>query len=330
MNDRTSSTAPADSRSAPFGVRVTSLPPAARARLGSTGRPWADHGRIGDELALRRLGFTPLGVVLGSVSSWGFPLPSMRPVAAPPMPLPSSVWTDGPMGARRRGGYVHDWAVSPLGAPRIDMGWTWEQVVHEAREREMIGRVIANLCTEARGLGAHGVVGIELARRLLGTDPAYNPNYELSIRGTAVGVAELERSDRIFTSGLGGADLFKLAEHGWAPLSFCASASQVKGVTGRSSRRALRSTTNGEVEQLSEVTGQALGIAVRLLEQGAPGGTELIVNVDTRIEAHGFEVNVLATGTAIRRMPGHGTTDPLAILPVVPLRGRSRRPSASE
>ena len=94
-----------------------------------------------------------------------------------------------PLTARRNGGYVRDWAVKPDGKPTVDMGWTWERVMHQQQEHQFIDKAVASLQVEARALGAHGVIGIDLEVRLLasGVTPSY-PFLEYSVRGTAVGV----------------------------------------------------------------------------------------------------------------------------------------------
>ena len=308
---------------APVTINLGSLPPAARARFGAgPGSPtWASNQSVGEEMALRRLGFVSLGIVMGSVNSWGVPF---RARPAPPrtgMGLgQGQIWIDDPMSARRRGGYMHDGAVGPDGKPSMTMSWTWERVLHEQRERQLIDKAMSHLMLEARALGAHGVIGMELSVRRLGTDTttAY-PILEVLVRGTAVGVPGAGSVHNSFTTGLSGADLLKLAEHGWAPVLFCVGLGEVIGTSGRNSRRTLRSIQNGEVEQLSEITQKSLEIALHSLEQQATGRCDLVVGVATNMEVRSYDTHIRVTGSAICRMHGGNTSHELSFIPVVTL-----------
>lgn len=290
---------------------TTSLPDAARRRVAGSGQPWASRQAIGDDAVLRRLGFSPVGVVIGSANSWGMalaPRSTRRRSTAPPPPgeqwQPTSL--DDPVTARRHGGYVHDWRTGTTDRRARRIGWTWELVVHEARELHLVDMVMADLLAEARALGAHGVVGVTLETRRLGTERGSEyPVVEVAASGTAVAVPGLPVVDEPFTTGLSGADLAKLAGHGWAPVRFVAGIGHVRGVARWGSRRALLSARNGEVRQLSEVRERSLSIAVRSLERRALPRGELVVGVERTVTDERLEVRTLLTGSAVRRLgPG--------------------------
>lgn len=286
---------------------------------------WSSQQKIGEEVALRRLGLSPVGVVLGSANSWGValaPRSARRSTAPPP---PGSQWqptsSDDPVTARRHGGYVHDWSVGNDDRTARHIGWTWELVMHEQRELHLIDSVLSELREEARSLGAHGVIGITLTMRHLGTERGSEyPVLEVAASGTALAAHGMPIGDDPFTTGLSGSEILKLAAHGWAPVRFVAGVGHVRGVAGRGSRRALVSMKNGEVKQLSELREKSFSLAMQSLERRAQPRGGLIVGVERSFAEQHLEVHTRLTGSAVRRLPPGPEPGALDFLRVVDLR----------
>lgn len=300
------------------------VPATARRRIAQEGRPWSSERAVGDEVALRHLGFSPLGVVIGSANSLGVGLPprSTRRSSAPP--APGSQWQptslDDPVTARRHGGYVHDWRTGTDDRTARHIGWTWELVMHEQRERHLIDAVLWDLLEEARALGAHGVIGITFETRHLGTERGSEyPILEVAASGTAVAVRSMAEVAAPFTTSLSGAEVLKLATHGWMPVRFVVGIGHVRGVAGRGSRRALLSMKNGEVRQLSELKEKAVEIAVQSIEHQAQSSGTLVVGVETTISEDQLEVHARFSGSTVRQLPASPVTADLNFLRVIDL-----------
>lgn len=72
---------------------------------------------------------------------------------------------------------------------------------------------LARMNTEAKAMGADGVVGIRLTRTTLGES-----GQEFVALGTAVRADSTRRPRRIFTTELAGQDIAKLMQAGWVPV----------------------------------------------------------------------------------------------------------------
>jgi uncharacterized protein YbjQ (UPF0145 family) len=72
---------------------------------------------------------------------------------------------------------------------------------------------LARLTTEARSMGADGIVGIRLTRSRLGDNAQ-----EFVALGTAVRAQSTRRPKRLFTTDLAGQDVAKLMQAGWVPV----------------------------------------------------------------------------------------------------------------
>lgn len=287
---------------------ATSLSDAARRRVAQAGRPWSSRQGVGEEVALRHLGFSPVGVVIGSVNSSGLSLAprSSRKSAAPPPPgvqwQPTSL--DDPVTARRYGGYVHDWRIGTNDRSARHIGWAWELVMHEQREHRLVDLVVSQLAEEAKALGAHGVVGVSLVTRRLGTEREY-PILEVAASGTAVAAEGVALTSDPFTTALSGPAILKLAARGWAPVRIAVGIGHVRGVASRGSRRALMSVRNGEVRQLSELRQKSLEIAVQSLEDEARVPGELVVGVERTVTEEHNDVHTRLVGSTVcQLLPG--------------------------
>ncbi|MGH9092423.1 MAG: heavy metal-binding domain-containing protein, partial [Acidimicrobiales bacterium] len=308
----------------PAPATVARLPEAAGRRIAGGRLAWSSGQAVRDDVALRRLGFSPVGVVTGSVNSWGVALPPRSTRKRAGLTPPGGQWQptslDDPVTARRHGGYVHDWRVGTHDRAARHIGWSWELVVHEQRELHLVDLVLADLLHEARALGAHGVVGVGLRTRHLGTERGSEyPVLEVSATGTAVAVPGVPAVDEPFTTGLSGAELLKLAGAGWAPVRLAVGVGHLRGAARRGSRRALLAVRNAEVRQLSELREMSMAIGVASLEHRAPPPSELVVGVERTVTERRFEVHTRLVGSAVRRCLPVAPAGTLGVLRVVDL-----------
>jgi uncharacterized protein YbjQ (UPF0145 family) len=314
------------------GRHLDGLPPAGRRRLGNlqSGAPWSSHQAVGAEATLRDLGFEPAGVVTGSVYSYGFPY--RNPAGYKPRTHNGSgAYTtsviDDPMSAKRSGGYVHDWSISRDGQPVTDLGWTWEKMVSQHRERRIANEAIAHLVQETRAIGAHGVVGIRISLHGMGADATGSSVYEFSVLGTALRVPGHGAVDAPFTTHLTATDVAKAIAHGYAPSSFHVGISVVSSQLGATSRRRLRSMSNGEVEQYSEVTEKSLELARRDLERTSFSSGSVALTTRPLIQIHHaagttYQATVRLPGSVLRPFRHSGVEAGLSYLPIVRLNDR--------
>ncbi len=309
------------------------LPPAGARRMGAlhSGGPWSSNQAVGAEATLRDVGFEPVGVVVGSVYTYGYPF--RNPVGYKPRThfgsgaYPNAV-IDDPMSAKRSGGYVHDWSISSSGQPVTDLGWTWEKMVAQHRERRIANEAVDHLVQEAKAVGAHGIVGIQLALNGMGTDGLGRSVYELSVTGTAVRATGLAPVTRLFTTHLSATDVAKVIAHGYAPVSFHIGIAVVCAQLGATSRRRLRSMNNGEVEQFSEVTEKSLQLARRDLERTSFSAGSVVLTNAPLVRIHHemgtvYESTVRIPGSVVRRFKHSGVRAGLEYLPIVRLNDQS-------
>jgi uncharacterized protein YbjQ (UPF0145 family) len=296
-----------------------------------SGAPWSSHQAVGAEATLRDIGFEPAGVVTGSVYSYAYPY--RNPAGYKPRTHYGSgtyaaAVIDDPMSAKRSGGYVHDWSVSPDGQPVTDLGWTWEKMVSQHRERRIANEAVTHLVQEARAIGAHGVVGIQFSLDGMGADATGSHVYELSVLGTALRVPGLDPVESPFTTHLSATDVAKVIAHGYAPSSFHVGISVVCAQLGATSRRRLRSMTNGEVEQFSEVTEKSLQLARRDLERSSLSAGSVVLTAAPLVHVHQamgtvYEATVRIPGSVVRPFRHAGVSPGLQYLPIVRLNDRA-------
>ncbi|MGD0881473.1 MAG: heavy metal-binding domain-containing protein [Acidimicrobiales bacterium] len=191
--------------------------------------------------------------------------------------------------------------------------------MHEQRERLLLERVLSQLAEEARMLGAHGVIGVTLRMRPLGTEHDY-PIMEVTASGTAVAAQGVAGASDPFTTTLSGPEILKLSTRGWAPVRVAVGIGHVKGAAGRGSRRALLTVRNGEVRQLSELRQTSLEIAVQSLESDARVGAGLVVGVEETVTAEHHEVHTRLVGSAVCHLRAGRAPATLDFLRVMDLR----------
>ncbi len=307
------------------GRYLNGLPSAGRRRIADlqSGAPWSSHQAVGAEATLRDIGFEPAGVVTGSVYSYGYPYRTPAGYKRR-TGYGSAAFIDDPMSTKRSGGYVHDWSVGPKGEPVADLGWTWEKMVSQHRERRIADEACDHLVQEARAIGAHGIVGIQFALEDMGTDGAGISVYELSVMGTAVRAPGLDPALNPFTTHLAAPDVAKIVAHGYAPVSFHVGISVVCAQVGASSRGRLRSLNNGEVEQFSEVTGKSLQLARRDLERSSVSAGTIVLAAPPLVHIHRdmgtiYQATVRIPGSVVRPFRHSGVRSKLEYLPVVRL-----------
>jgi len=172
------------------------LPLTAQWRIAAQ-RQAAEQGRaaftsglsVAEFAALRSIGFEPVGQVMGSaVYHIGW-------------------WSVG-CGYGGGGGLLGMLASGFAPAPVVDVPGT-RQLMDEARHRAM-----HRLHAECQGLGADGVVGVQLT-----VAPFMGDGMEFVATGTAVRARGDTRPGRVFTSDLSAQDFVKLVRAGWLPVA---------------------------------------------------------------------------------------------------------------
>jgi uncharacterized protein YbjQ (UPF0145 family) len=139
--------------------------------------------------AIRSVGFSPVGQVLGSAVynvGWSY----------------TGCGYAGGMGMY--GGFAGGWTPAPV----VPVPST-QQLLNEARHR-----AVQRMRAECAGLGGDGVVGVRLALRSF-----YDNGLEFSAIGTAVRADGDRHPKRPFTSDLTGQDFAKLIRSGWVPVA---------------------------------------------------------------------------------------------------------------
>jgi uncharacterized protein YbjQ (UPF0145 family) len=150
--------------------------------------------------AIRSVGFSPVGQVLGSaVYNVGWSYSGCGYVGGFGYSRYGS-WNSGGFSGMGMGG-----AWSP--APVVDVPAV-RQLLEQARHR-----AVERMRVEAAGLGGDGVVGVRLSVRSF-----YGNGLEFMAIGTAVRADGAKRPRQPFTSDLSGQDFAKLLRSGWVPV----------------------------------------------------------------------------------------------------------------
>jgi uncharacterized protein YbjQ (UPF0145 family) len=171
--------------------------------------------------AIRSVGFSPVGQVLGSAVyniGWSY--------------TGCGVYTGG-LGALS-GGWVP--------APVVPVPAT-QQLLNEARHR-----AVARMRAECAGLGGDGVVGVRL-----GLQSFYDNGLEFIAIGTAVRADGDRHPKRPFTSDLSGQDFAKLIRSGWVPVALVQGVGAVIRHDDWQIRAQQRSWMNQEIAGTTEL-----------------------------------------------------------------------------
>lgn len=261
--------------------------------------PWA--ARLdGAELAtIESVGFRAVGVPMGmsiyrdtayaGYPGRGYGSPISRPAS------PSQRFYPCPHGSNSLG---H--------APGLNYRQTWSQ----APRRLALKHVLDKLVTDARTMGAHGVIGISIQQsKFIAGEP---PIQQIRMTGTAVraDVGEADSHGRLFTTTLSAAGLVELLLTGRTPLEVTFGNALVAVMPGCVLRHSKRSKGIVEVRQLADASEMSREAAVAdLRADAAKAGASEIVGIELDLEsalpprvATGWaSVHAFATGTAVRR-----------------------------
>jgi uncharacterized protein YbjQ (UPF0145 family) len=287
------------------------LPEAAQRRIAEIERPggsWGSSLSVAELASIKRAGFEPLGLAVGSSIYQLTPTYTMRYPA----------WTGPSAGFSKTYPCPHGYGygIGHLG------GLNWEQVYYEEGVEEAYRLALGRLVEEARELGAHGVVGVTVRFRHLSSyeGQASGRLVEFTVVGTAVrcpGAAPLEEP---FTSHLSGQGLAKLVAAGLVPASLALGCGAIQVLAGCQMTLASRSFANVELTQYSEAIDQCRWVAVRRLEAMSGHTGEGVIGVDVNLAGGGDLTEMMLLGTSVRRF----STSPLPSppLPIMKLRDR--------
>jgi uncharacterized protein YbjQ (UPF0145 family) len=190
---------------------------------------------------------------------------------------------------------------------------------------------LSRMSTEARAIGADGVVGVNLTMRQLDTN-----DWEFVAIGTAVRARGRTRPASPFTTDLPGTDFAKLLLSGWTPVALQVGIDVVlrhDDYNTRQQASRLWNTSNVEVAGYTELVQQARSSARdrfedRLARFGASGA----ILSDVRLKIWEIEpsdghidhvAEAVIVGTAITQF-GHASAPPTASLTVLPVRNRQQ------
>jgi uncharacterized protein YbjQ (UPF0145 family) len=183
------------------------LPPVARERLAEqrAARSWGSTLSVSEFAAVSRVGFEPVGQVLGAaVYNVGDPGDEECPYGL-------AVYRgEGSPVYRAPGSFSLPARPAPTGAAAIGSARPLVSVLYQAR-RAAIRRMTA----ECTALGALGVIGVRLEVGPFGDDEDI---LEFRALGTAIRAPGVVSRAQPFASDLSGQDFTKLVAHGWMPV----------------------------------------------------------------------------------------------------------------
>ncbi|MDA8290412.1 MAG: heavy metal-binding domain-containing protein [Actinomycetota bacterium] len=176
----------------------TGLPPAARARVDRAGASGVRSSLLGvpGHAGVESCGFTPVGEVMGCIVEYiGF------------QGYGGCGWYPGTAGSA--------WGIGTTAPPTVTSGsgsrWAGFAPYVDALYHGW-DTAVDRMLTEARALGADGVVAVSLTEEHLGAG-----NREFLALGTAVRSTGSTHTTRPFTTTLAGQDMAKLVHSGWMP-----------------------------------------------------------------------------------------------------------------
>lgn len=301
----------------------SALPEAAVSRLRSSagaGGSWTSDLSVAELSAIRRVGFRPVGMVVG-MSVYQIALQGVGPAY---FGLPSTGWgTMGTLGGQGMGagwspagfqgffkGYPCTHAVYGLGHA---YGVNYEDLYYEQALTDTFRLALERLQAEAEALGAHGVVGV---RHTLSDLPITSsaPVVELKMVGTAISRPSAPPLDRPFTSHMSGQQFAKLLDTGRVPAGLVFGVGAVRSQGGCVGMTTSSSWSGSEFVQRSEAVQQSQRIAVGEIEERARALGEQVVGVDVSLSMReGGEsamASMYAIGTAVRRFRDHDEMAP--------------------
>ncbi len=301
------------------------LPAAAAARLAelAAGGSWGSDLGVSEFAAISRVGFTPVGQVLGAA------VYNVGDAGDEECPFGGLGLAGVPgLGGSGLGGSGSGWAgrQRPSGVAALGSARPLVATLYRAR-RSAIDRML----DECAVLGGHGVVGVSLT---VGEFPA--GGLEFRAFGTAVKGAGARAVRRPFASDLSGQDFTKLVAYGWIPVGLALGvAVGFRHDDWLTAGQTRWSAGNVEVTAYTELVGQVRADArnelqLDLIRMGAEGvvirGMDLKISERSCPSApgkdHVAEATMVGTGIAEYARPA-----PPAVYPVLTL---TRRRAAAE
>ncbi|MGH9206226.1 MAG: heavy metal-binding domain-containing protein, partial [Acidimicrobiales bacterium] len=191
---------------------------------------------------------------------------------------------------------------SLFGAHATGINWELYQYEHDIEEGYRLA--YERLIDEARGLGAHGVVGAHLSTRQLSSFQTENTSViEFTVLGTAVGCAGATPLPTPFTCHLSGQDLAKLMANGLVPASLILTMAAIRVIPGCQTSRLNTPLSNVELVQYGEAVDQCRQVAVERLKSKARASGEGVIGVDLKLDVAdgGRRTEMMLVGTVVRR-----------------------------
>jgi hypothetical protein len=301
---------------------------------------WSSPLSPAEDAALRSVGFEPVGVVTACIPSWPyvFRYPDALRRAALRRPTSSSAargayssytLIDDALTAKRAGGFTRDYVQGTYGGVLPDTGFSWQRVVHESTERQLVTSALESMRSEAQSLGAHGIVAIRLSRRRRpDLDFAEVKEYEINGIGLAVRASGYDYRSEPFTATLSASETCALLRSGLAPSQLAFGVGIIRAEMGNRSRRNMRSLGLVEIGQFSEAIAKSLSLATADLERSAASHGQLAAGCQPeltveRVLGSGLQARVRIVGTALRRFK---PAEQPSILPILRLSDRPPAP----
>lgn len=277
---------------------------------------WSSGLSTNDFAACASAGLQPLGFVQGvSVASWNFYGQAFSPL--------------GGFGMNQRlSGYFEQYNCPHgiVSAEHRMYGLNYEKTWMEETWSGALDRATQRLLDEARQLGAHGVIGIH-DRALHHSDMS---GFEISLSGTAVGIAGAPIPAVPFTTFLAGAKLNKLIESGFAPVAIALSIASVGVFASCITEYQLRGASqwgwgmmpSGEIDQVARGHQAARTIARERIRGQLDGDVlhAAQLRVTTNESQEGPQIEVGIRGNRVRRFADFVEMEPPR--PIVRLQDR--------
>lgn len=277
-----------------------------RLRDSAGGGAWTSDLSVAELALIRRCGFEPLGLVMGTTiyqinAQWGYSSYSAywRSWGGRGLfetfPCPHRT---APMGVSVLfGGYQHGYAERVTGI-------NWEHVQYRNGVLAARDLAMSRLSQEAMALNAHGIVGVRVLVRHVG---GAGRGLEFTVIGTAVHRPGAPPVPWPFTCHLSGQGFAKLLSIGLVPTALVFGIGVVECDPGCGTEWLERSWSNVELAQFSRGIAASRRLADEQMRAAGAGG-EGIVGVELRFQQHhlarlggGHLYETMALGTAVRR-----------------------------
>jgi uncharacterized protein YbjQ (UPF0145 family) len=188
-------------------------------------------------------------------------------------------------------------------------GLNYRQTWNQAPRRQALKHVLDKLVSDARSMGAHGVIGVSVQQSIFTAGEP--PVRQVRMTGTAVRAEGAQGSahGRLFTTTLSAAGLVELLLTGRTPLELTFGNAVVAVMPGCVLRHSKRTKGVVEVTQLADASEMAREAAVGdLRADAAKAGASEVVGIDLdldsalppRLGTGWASVHAYAIGTAVR------------------------------